>query len=135
MEFYMTVLPVFRGAKAVGGLFRGLWRGITGVFIKEEAANLAGQEAANLARRTVSEIAAELGYAPSKAVKNALKGVVARETISPAEREVAARFYERVANEAISGTKEAAAKALNLARAKFLREGGRPPMDIHNFEK
>ena len=84
--------------------------------------------------RTVKEIADELGYFPTKAVKEALKGQVARETIPAAERELAAKFYERVANEVVSGPKEAAAKALNLARAKFLREGGMPPIDIHGFE-
>jgi hypothetical protein len=67
-------------------------------------------------------------------VKEALKGRVARDAISPAEREIAAKFYERVANEVVSGPKEAAAKALNLARAKFLKEGGKPPIDIHGFD-
>lgn len=87
-----------------------------------------------LAKRTVREIAEELGYYPSNAVKEALKGRIARESIPVAEREIAAKFYERVANEVVSGPKETAAKALNLARAKFLREGGKPPIDIHGFE-
>ena len=63
-----------------------------------------------------------------------MKGRVSREAIPAVERELAAKWYERVANEVVSGPKEAAAKALNLARAKFLREGGSPPIDIHGFE-
>ncbi len=85
-------------------------------------------------KRTIKEIAEELGYHPTNAVKAALKGTVSRENIPVAERELAAKFYERVANEVVSGPKEAAAKALNLERAKFLREGGKPPVDIHPFE-
>jgi hypothetical protein len=62
------------------------------------------------------------------------KEEVIRKVRTAAERELAAKFYERVAQEVVSGPKQAAAKALNFARAKFLREGGSPPIDIHNFE-
>jgi RHS repeat-associated protein len=124
-DFYLTVLPAVRGLKLAGGLLKGAWRGVAALLIKREGANLA--------RATVPQIAEELGYFPSAAVKQALKGGVPLDSIPQAEREIAAKFYERVANEAVSGAKEAAAKALNLARAKFLREGGKPPVDIHNF--
>jgi hypothetical protein len=46
----------------------------------------------------------------------------------------ASEFYERVANEAVTGPNKVAGEALNKARAKFLREGGSPPVDIHNFK-
>ena len=61
-------------------------------------------------------------------------GAAMREAISPAEREVAAKFYEAAAARAMRGPSAAAAKALNEARANFWRNGGVPPGDIHSFE-
>jgi RHS repeat-associated protein len=92
-----------------------------------------GSTSSNRGKTSVSQIARELGYSPSKIVKNVLKGNGKLEQLTAAERELAAKFYERVAKEAVGGKNEAAARALNEARAKFLREGGKPPIDIHNF--
>jgi RHS repeat-associated protein len=56
MEFYLTVLPVFRGAKVAGGVLRGAWRGVAGLFAKEEAANLVRQEATNLLEQELAQV-------------------------------------------------------------------------------
>ncbi len=61
----------------------------------------AKREAAEIAKVTVKQITQELGYFPSNAVKEALKGGVPVESISQAERLLAARWYERVANEVV----------------------------------
>ncbi len=92
-----------------------------------------GSTSSNRGKTSVSQIAKELGYSPSKTVRNVLKGSGKLEQLSAAERELAAKFYERVAKEAVGGKNEAAARALNEARAKFLREGGTPPINIHKF--
>lgn len=102
-------------------------RGLKGLF---------GRKAATTGvKKSVREIAEELGYSPSRAVKDALIGKVPLESIPPAERKIAAEFYERVANEAVTGQSEIPARALNKARAKFLREGGEPPVNIHPFKE
>ena len=49
------------------------------------------------------------------------------------EREAAARFYEKAAAR-VGGKYSEAARRLNLARAKYLREGGVPPGKIHGFK-
>lgn len=86
-----------------------------------------------LARKTLKQVANELGYSPSKSVKDAVSGKGPLSSISRSEREIAAKFYERAAKEVVKGPKANEARALNLARAKFLREGGAPPINIHNF--
>ncbi len=58
-EFMMTVIPVFRGAKVAGGLLKGIWGGVKGLFAKEaatEAANIARQEATVLLRQEVAAV-------------------------------------------------------------------------------
>jgi hypothetical protein len=87
-------------------------------------------------RTTIKQISQELNYFPSKVVKDAsrdmVNGTAIRETVPVAERELAAKFYEGAATRVARNPE---GKALNEARAKFWREGGTPPGDIHNFKK
>lgn len=124
-ETLSNITPAGGARKIGGGILARLWRGVRGMFGKKAAAGAA--------RKSVREISEELGYFPSGAVKDALIGKVPLESIAPAERKIAAEFYERVANE-VGGTQQDAARALNQARARFLREGGEPPGHIHSFK-
>ena len=75
-------------------------------------------------------------YHPNNELGKLAKEVVdkgGRERMTAIEREAAARFYEKAAAR-VGGKYSEAARRLNLARAKYLREGGVPPGKIHGFK-
>ncbi|HEX2270745.1 MAG TPA: hypothetical protein VHH35_14460 [Pyrinomonadaceae bacterium] len=70
----------------------------------------------------------------AKGISAVLKGKQPLNTLSRAEREAAARYYERVAREGTKGKFADAARQYNLERARYLREGGKvPPGTLREF--
>ena len=100
-------------------------------FVKIAQAAHAAHQAARQARAEKFEREVNL-YTPSKNVKDVIDKKRPLETLSRSEREVAARWYEKVA-ERVKGTKAEQAKRLNQDRARYLREGGKPPGKIHEY--
>ena len=58
--------------------------------------------------------------------ENVLKGEIPLDSLTPEERELAARFYRATADETVGIYKEDAT-LYNIERARYLREGGTPP--------
>jgi RHS repeat-associated protein len=63
-----------------------------------------------------------------------LRGEAPRESLSAAEREIAAKFYEQTAK-TTGGTMPNATRLFNEARANYLRNGGTPPGKIGDWMK
>jgi RHS repeat-associated protein len=91
-------------------------------------AGLEGPDEEALTLGTTGDETLTAEEAVSPAVRNAMyKGGI--EDVPQAEREAAANYYDQMAQTA----KGDAAKALNAARANYIRNGGTPPGGIRNF--
>jgi len=106
-------------------------------FVKIAQAAHAAHQAARQARDARIEQMVK-DYKPNSELGKRVKDVLnkgGRERLTRDEREAAARWYERTAQERVRGPKQGEAKQLNMDRAKYLRDGGSTPPDVGKIHK